>query len=294
MIEFAKLGDTEAHYQQSFAGDTYNTAVYLARLGVPVAYLTQLGDDSFSKQIIASMEAENVDASNISLCAGRKPGLYLIENDETGERKFSYWRDSSPARELFAQPHSLSDATTFYFSGITLAICRRDVAKLVTLLCHLKEDGCRIVFDTNFRPALWDDLEQAQRVYQQILAHCGSVLTSLEDELALRAVKTVTECKTFYSKIGVEELIIKDFDLVTYGFNSNESVSVQASRIPARDTTGAGDAFNAGYLAAQHAGADLEGSILFAQLLSAEVVQRMGAIIALEDMPELSAPKNKF
>ena len=71
---------------QSFGGDTFNTAVYLARAGVDVAYATALGDDAFSGDILALGAAEGVDMSLVPRAKGKVPGLYLITTDDAGER----------------------------------------------------------------------------------------------------------------------------------------------------------------------------------------------------------------
>src|SRR3954466_46561 len=99
MIEMARQSD--GRFAIGCSGDTFNTAVYLARAGLNVAYATALGDDRYSDDIVAMAKAEGVATDLILRAPGRLPGLYLIETAATGERSFSYWRDASPARELF-------------------------------------------------------------------------------------------------------------------------------------------------------------------------------------------------
>ena len=86
MIELARGADNR--YGLSFGGDTFNTAVYLARAGIDAAYATALGDDPYSNALIALATAENVNRDLIARVPGRMPGLYLIETDDKGERKF--------------------------------------------------------------------------------------------------------------------------------------------------------------------------------------------------------------
>ena len=59
MIELAATGEPGL-YRRGIAGDSYNTAVYLAREGLHVAYLTRLGDDAHSRHIAADLQAENI------------------------------------------------------------------------------------------------------------------------------------------------------------------------------------------------------------------------------------------
>src|SRR3954470_18623353 len=102
MVELSR--GPENRYGLAFGGDTFNTAVYLARAGIPSAYATALGDDPYSGALLSLAAAETVNADLIVRVPGRTPGFYLIETDEKGERKFFYWRDTSPARELFELP----------------------------------------------------------------------------------------------------------------------------------------------------------------------------------------------
>ena len=125
MIEMFRRPD--GSLTMGFGGDTLNTAVYLARLGTPVDYVTALGDDSISEDMIAAWAAEGVGTGHVLRVPNRLPGLYLIETDASGERRFLYWRDRAPARELFALPQTpeLSNALEgygiVYLSGISIA-----------------------------------------------------------------------------------------------------------------------------------------------------------------------------
>src|ERR1700712_5243574 len=86
----------------SFAGDTYNTSVYMSRLGLQTDYVTNLGEDPYSQKIIERMTNENIGTDLIQRLPGRSPGLYIIRNTPDGEREFFYWRKEAPARELFS------------------------------------------------------------------------------------------------------------------------------------------------------------------------------------------------
>ena len=102
MVELSRGND--GRYGMGFGGDTFNTAVYLARAGIPAAYATAMGDDPYSDGLMALATAEGVNGDLIRRMRGRMPGLYLIETDAKGERKFYYWRETSPARDLFELP----------------------------------------------------------------------------------------------------------------------------------------------------------------------------------------------
>src|SRR6185436_20537585 len=93
-------------FSRGYGGDTLNTAVYLARLGVGADYITALGDDSLSDEMMAGWAAEGVGISRVARLPGKLPGLYLIETDARGERRFFHWRESAAARQLMNLPET--------------------------------------------------------------------------------------------------------------------------------------------------------------------------------------------
>ena len=114
MIRVASIGECMIELSQasgallsrSYGGDTLNTAVYLARLGVCIDYVTALGDDPWSEEMVRAWEAEGVGTGRVVRVPGRLPGLYVISTDAAGQRSFHYWRDNAPARLLFDLPET--------------------------------------------------------------------------------------------------------------------------------------------------------------------------------------------
>src|SRR5688572_2716265 len=160
MVELARGPD--GRFGLALGGDSFNTAVYLARAGVSTGYLTALGDDPYSQAILDLAAAENVDTTSIARLPGRVPGLYLIETDARGERTFYYWRDTSPARDMFSGggaasvKDALAQAELIYFSGITLWLYSRDgFDPFFGLIGEARRNGARIAFDSNYRKRLW-------------------------------------------------------------------------------------------------------------------------------------------
>src|SRR5665647_259807 len=125
-VELSRGGD--GRFALASAGDTFNTAIYLARAGVPVAFASALGDDPYSDAIVALAKAEGIAADLILRAAGRLPGLALVDADAQGKRRVHTWCEAAPARELFELPNwgrmaeGLTAARLLYFSGITLSL----------------------------------------------------------------------------------------------------------------------------------------------------------------------------
>lgn len=156
MIELSQKG---ADVQRGFGGDTLNTSVYIARqvdsAALSVHYVTALGTDSFSQQMLESWQGENVDTSLTQRMENRLPGLYYIETDSTGERTFYYWRNEAAAKFWLESEQSgaicktLATFDYLYLSGISLAIlspASRD--KLLSLLRGVAPTAARSFLTT--------------------------------------------------------------------------------------------------------------------------------------------------
>ncbi len=283
----ALLGDlTLAH-----GGDTYNTAVYLSRLGVNCQYATALGDDPLSAGIIAGCEAEGLDTTLITRVAGRMPGLYMIQRDAKGERSFLYWRDRAPARELFDDPSprllaGLRSAQWLYFSGITLSLYRASGrARLADIVREARQNGAKVAFDGNFRPRGWTTIDDARAAFRQFLPLVHTALPTLDDEQMLFGDSDAEACATRHLEAGVVEVVVKQGAVGCLIATATERVFVQSvAGITPLDTTAAGDSFNAGYLAARLKGAGVVEAAQAGHTLAAKVIQHPGAIMARADM----------
>ncbi|WP_226664627.1 sugar kinase [Microbulbifer aggregans] len=294
MVELAPQAAAQAGEQgkallrQSYAGDTYNTAVYIARHGVSVSYVTLLGDDPYSEEVLTRLGDEGIDTSAIARLSGRCPGLYMIQNTPDGERYFTYWRGEAPARELFADPQRrevlkahLRQMDCLYLSGITLAIMAADArAELLDFLKEYRAAGGRVAFDSNYRPRLWRSVGDAREVVATFMSVTDMALLTFEDEQALWGDDVVDQCVQRNSDHGLSELVIKrgaePVLLHCEGQQAEVDVPAVAQVV---DTTGAGDSFNAGYLAARLQGASPVESIASGNRCAAQVIGYRGAII---------------
>ncbi|WP_105102877.1 sugar kinase [Microbulbifer pacificus] len=279
-------------FSQSYAGDTYNTAVYIARGGVDVSYVTLLGEDPYSEEVLTRLAAEGIDTSAIVRLPARCPGLYMIQNTADGERYFTYWRGEAPARELFADPARrevlkahLNQMDCLYLSGITLAIMNPEARReLLAFLREYRANGGRVAFDSNYRPRLWASAQAARAAVEEFLRQTDMALLTFEDEQALWGDERPGSCLKRNSEFGVAELVIKrGAEPVLLQVDGTLTV-VDVPRVSSIvDTTGAGDSFNAGYLAARLRGASPQQSIAAGNRCAARVIGHRGAIIPRAD-----------
>lgn len=291
MIELNQIDLDAGSARIGFAGDTLNTAIYLARLGCAVAYVTNLGTDAFSAAMIQRFQGEGIDCRLIGRHEARMPGLYAIETDPQGERSFRYWRDSSAARTLFSGVGAgLDDLDAFdavYLSGITLAILPPDQrTALIAKAAALKGLGKRVVFDTNHRPRLWPDEATARDSFDAMWRATTLALPSFDDEDRLYPGLTPAGQIARIAALGPAEVVLKNGaqgPMIGWDGQRVQTALPPATRVV--DTSGAGDSFNAGYLAARLQGADPQAAAAAGHRLAMAVIGHHGAVIPPDAMP---------
>mgnify|MGYP000867295548 FL=1 len=286
--------------QQSYGGDTFNTAVYLSRCGgdaLSVCYATALGDDPLSAELLRRWALDGLELDLVRRIPGRLPGLYQIEVDAHGERRFSFWRDQSAARAYFdAEQTPLEQHAAqwdaFYFSGISLAILpAAGRERLFALAQALRERGACVVFDNNYRPRLWSDPAVARENFLRAFQVASMALVTADDHQALFGLASAEDAVLAGQQLAVPELVIKRGaapTLVRAGRGGWEQVATEA--VPrVVDTTAAGDSFAAGYLGRRLLGATPVEAAAFGNRLAARVIQHPGALIPVAAMADLMA-----
>jgi 2-dehydro-3-deoxygluconokinase len=284
-------------YSRGYGGDTLNTAIYLARLGADVDYITALGDDPMSEAMLAGWTAEGVGTKQVLRLPGKLPGIYMIQTDDKGERRFFHWRENSAARSLMDLPEtdgilrSLASYDLVYLSAITLSLYSENGrGQLIAALRSAREGGARVAFDTNFRIRGWPDLDIARAVYRDAFQAADIVLASTEDLLPLY---TGESNDSLMARISSTEAVLKlsvPASIVRFEGASHE-VKAEPVTKPVVDTTAAGDSFAAAYIVARLAGADPIEAARAGHRLASVVVCYPGAIMPRSAMPANVTPR---
>jgi len=289
MVEFGRADEANL-YKKSFAGDVFNTGIYIKRCvkeQASVKFLTAVGNDENSREMLAMMERESLDTSLVYQSSTAQMGLYLINVDSEGERSFNYWRETSAAKQVVKfisddiNNPALSQVDSFFFSGISIAILSEgDRQKLWRFILKLKASGTTIVFDPNYRPTLWTSMNETRAAYAAAFELADIALPGVDDHMVLYNAKSAEDVAEFLEKFSIREIIIKNGEqgmlLSIDGIRHHVNVEPIKHVV---DTTSAGDAFNGSYLSARLLGKSPEQAALFASKVSGCVIQHKGAIV---------------
>jgi 2-dehydro-3-deoxygluconokinase len=290
MIELAP--DGKGGWHLGFAGDSFNTLWTLrGLLGEAAAtdFVSAFGDDHFSRQQIDFFLRHGIGTAASPRIAGGRPGLYAIMLDGA-ERSFTYWRSDSVARHLADDGPALTDSLRHrdlvYFSGITLAILAPPQrATLLAAIAAARSAGSRIAFDPNYRARLWPSVDDASEGMQAASRIADIVLPTFDDERTLFGDADPEATAQRLAALGVAECIVKNSADPAFLSADGETRWVEAAaHVVPIDTSGAGDAFNGGYLAARLRGRTPLEAAQFAHRIAALAIGQRGALTPLEKL----------
>ncbi len=246
--------EAPGQYSQSFAGDVFNTLYYASRLGLRTGFISQFGSDHFTEGLIELCKQEGIDTSICKTHHFLPNGIYMIRTDDAGQPSFSFWRRGSAATRTLSNTSLavLSDyilsSKTFLFSAIGLAVFI-DTEKLFMLLNTIK-GKVQIYFDMNVRPSLWDDVADLRQYVERLAEYVDVLFVSSTDDMHVFGERTASEAIGWYRSAGYRAVVYRDGANPTRGWTAEAGlVEVPAiQNVTVVDATGAGDAFNAGFI----------------------------------------------
>jgi sugar/nucleoside kinase (ribokinase family) len=270
----------------SAGGCGNNTTVALARLGVNVIPLGALGKDLFTDFLLEGLQREGVDTSHISINdeTGNQINLYITDKDGRNLETFYFvksWRSLKPsqvdmrliskAKIVFCQGH--------HFTNYSI----ETIDRIVEALDKGRRNGSLIGMDPNkfFRSPNW------REAILPILKHFDFLLPNEYEALLLTGCETVEKAANELISLGPSTVIIKEGEKGCYAKDKKEAFHASPFKVKAGEPTGAGDAFNAGFIYGQLQGWSLRRTCHFANACGAIKVTKLGSQAALPTIGEV-------
>lgn len=287
MVEFqAEVADQHAGlFRRCYAGDIANTLVHARRLGLSAAFLSRIGDDLFGRGLSAFLEDEGIDLGCAPMAPGEN-GLYFIETDGKGERRFAYRRAGSAASAIGpanVNADLLGAARFVIVSGITQAISASAEA-LVAAACALGGARDRTVYDPNYRPTLWEPrggIAAARAAFSAVCGRARWIMPSYPADLPLIDATCMDELAAIkrFATVSGASVALKLGERGVLLLHEGDMLQVPATRVERIiDTTGAGDGWNAAFLHGLTVQLDIRSAAAAANAYAAEIIGHRGAI----------------
>ena len=273
----------EELYGDSFSmlpgGGTPGTLVLLRRLGVPVRLQTGLGNDLFSRYAASIFEKEGLSVCNLYPDQDGIPVNISAAIVTPRDRTFVSFSDGIEKTEQTAR--------LIYESSLGADICIMDPS-YADVYGQLKKEGSRIALDMG-----WSDTLS--------LESCGHLLNladfytpNRKEALKLTGRDTPEEAAKVLADY-IDPVVIKLDSEGCLIFRNGEFLTVPViPGIRAVDSTGAGDAFLAGYLYGMYRGFDVVRSVLLGNLTGGTCVTAIGCLTASLTEEELLAGAGKY
>ena len=279
------LEEPKGTVRRGFGGDALNLSVYLARVSptIHVILATEVGSDTDSDSLLSLCRDEGIDDRYIRRVAGAELGRYRVTVDGSGERAFAYERSASPFRDALAGDAALPDpgsVDALCFSGIAVAVLRdAGRRRLLGYAERVRNAGRMVVYDPNHRSALWSDDADAREWTARIAPNADVLIASAEDGRELMQVESTAEIARAFHMIGAREVVVTDGPRPCVVLYRGVVAAIAAvGPMHVIDTTAAGDAFDAGYIAARLRGETPEKCAVAGHALAATVVGHRGAL----------------
>jgi 2-dehydro-3-deoxygluconokinase len=275
-----------ASLELKIGGAESNLAIALSRLGVSAGWVSLLGDDEPGQLVLDRIRGEGVDTSRVQRVRDLPTGLYLRERVGPDARVYYYRRGSAAstmAPETFDADY-LEDAEFLHLTGITPALseeCR------VFTLWAARESGTRVSFDVNYRSRLWSP-EEARAFVEEILPSVGILFVGDDEARALWGRDDEGLVREL-AAAGPREVVLKRGKEGSLALVEGRVITQPAFRVEEVDPVGAGDAFDAGYLAGHLWGLPPEERLRAANAMGALSVATLGDYEGLPDKEELWA-----
>ncbi len=270
--------DEAASYQRSFGGAESNTCIALARLGLRALWISRLGDDPFGRYVRVVLEREGVRVA-AQIDAVAPTAVFFKERVTDGPRRVYYYRRGSAASYLGPDDihaKQIISARMLLISGITPALSSSCAAAVDRAIDLAREAGVLVCVDPNVRPRLWSSLDEAGRAGRALIARADLVLLSDEDAAVLFPGLGEDDVLNTVQVLGPGTVVLKRGARGARARQGVQEATVDAYSVTVVDSVGAGDGFNAGFLAALLRGDDLAHCLMLGARVGAAVVAVVG------------------
>lgn len=248
LVEFLELEN--GTYAQSYAGDTLNTLFYASRLGLKTGYVSAIGQDPFTEGIELLLDTEKIDRT---ICASDDGvnGTYFVLG-KSGAKRYHFLRKHSAATRML-EHIDMSKLRAYLLKTKVLHLSLTSIGiqserdRLIDLLSRIASD-VKICLDSNYRASVWADREEAQEWYEQALPYVSMLFVTDTDHDAIYGKESFVHAIKRYQSYGINRLAYRMGEKGSIIFDGNAQTVQPCENITVIDTTGAGDAYNAGFI----------------------------------------------
>jgi dehydrogluconokinase len=280
-------------FSKRICGADSNVAIGLSRLGLKVAWVSRVGDDSLGRFIVRTLRSEGIDCARVTVDPRHPTGMQFKAKAEHGEDPATeYFRKGSAASCL-----TLSDMDDALFAQARHLHATGIPPALSDSVAHLSEHAIRgmraagktVSFDPNLRPSLWPSREAMAAALNRLAALADWVLPGLEEGRILTGLQSPRDIAGFYLDKGAQAVAIKLGSLGAYWRTADGEGTAPGVKVAqVVDTVGAGDGFATGFVSAMLEGLGPGAAARRGNIIGSRAIQVVGDMEGLPTREELT------
>lgn len=296
------VGDLQVSegFLKKFGGAPANTAAGLAKLGLSVRFMGKVGNDPFGKFLKTTLDETGVKTDKLLMSNSDKTTLAFVSLGANGERDFTFYKGAH--EKIDPSEVSLPDDTFLFHFGSLTQISEQAKAATDALIQEARSKGCVITYDPNIREPLWIDMNKARSVILETSKLVDVLKLNEEEAMLLSDTKDIESASKKLFISNLDALFITLGEQGSYYKTKNHEGYMKTIKVTPVDTTGAGDAFNAGYISSLVTGktkfSDMNEETLVrtmkrANVIAALTTTKKGAITAFPTETEIESALNQ-
>ncbi len=254
------------------AGTAGGTIIDTAKLGLKSLAVGAVGDDEKADWVLMTMQKHDIDTSVMQRIKGVPTSATILNIRPNGERPALHVRGASDHFDVAPELYDTVFAAPIVHLGGTGLLKKLDGPQSLTLLKEAKRRGCVVTFDLIAANA------ETAAIVKPLLPYIDYFMPSIEEARDMSGQGSAADCAKFYLDYGAKCCVFtQGGDGAYYAHSDGTRITSPAYDIKVVDTTGCGDAFDAGFIAALHHKMDVETSLRFAQATAALVATGLGS-----------------
>ena len=270
------------------AGSAVCVAVPLSKLGVPSTIVGSVGDDEAGRAIVRRIARENLPTEGIRIVQDAPTGVCVSVFDRSGERLYvsALGALEATTRETI-ESELLRAADAVLVTGF-FVLPGLDFDDATALFAACRKRGATTLLDVG-----WDAQGWSAKTLEGVLRLLRETDVFLPNALEARTItneEDVVKAARALQRMGARTVIVKNGALGAKGAFGERLITDPGFPVPVRDTTAAGEAFNAGVLYGMKAGFPPERLVRFANAVAATFLANKGAYGALTEVEARMAP----
>lgn len=254
------------------AGTAGGTVIDTAKLGLKSLAVGAVGDDEKADWVLMTMQKHGIDVSTMQRLKGVPTSATILNVRPNGERPALHVRGASDHFDVPESMYDLVFSAPIVHLGGTGLLKKLDGPRSLELLQEAKRRGCVVTFDLIAANA------ETAAIVKPLLPFIDYFMPSIEEARDMSGHVSVGDCAKFYLDQGASCCVFTlGSEGAYYAHKNGARLTSPAYDITVVDTTGCGDAFDAGFIAALHHNMDVETSIRFAQATAGLVATGLGS-----------------